>query len=414
MKRAALLVFAAAIAHADVAQLPPPTLPTLSERLANGLTVIVQEDDSVSSVVVHVRYDGGIADEDEAHAGYSHLVEKLFFLGSVHVKAGEVEQRIDAAGGFASSTTDADRVSLYEQVPAGGLELALWLEAERMAGLADGITDAGLAAARDAIAAEVRAAYEDEPYALVDREVSRALWPERVDPLVVPTPTRDSVRAYVRERFVPANATIAIVGHVDAARTLSLAQTYFGWIPGGARRVVQATTVEPLHQMVRRTVAAPDPKIVVAYRLNKLDAEDALAVAVGARMIERAGGGHDADVQVELVRSGQGGELRITARPRPGEDLIKDTSPITVIADRLGSTDPPSDQVRAAAASLDRDFLVALEGLTYRADALAAGLPIDLRRGELRMISPEQIKRSAAYWLAKTASVTIIGIPEKR
>ncbi|HSD86889.1 MAG TPA: insulinase family protein [Kofleriaceae bacterium] len=414
MKRAALLVFAVTIARADVAQLPPPTVPTLSETLANGLTVIVQNDDSVSSVVVHVRYDGGIADEDAAHAGYSHLVEKLFFQGTVHTKAGELEQRIDAAGGFASSTTDADRVSLYEQIPAGGLELALWLEAERMAGLADGLTDAGLAAARAAIAAEVRAAYEDEPYGLVDRAVSRALWPERVDPLVVPKATRDSVRAYVRERFVPANATIAIVGHVDAARTLRLARKYFGWIPGGTRRVVQPSPVEPLHAAVSHALTDPDPKIVVAYRLNKLDAEDALALAVGARIVERTWAGHDADVQVELVRGGHGGELRITARPRPGEQLVKDTPSITYIADRLGRSDLPYDQVRAAAASLDRDLLIALEGLTYRADALASGLPIDLRRGELRSVSPEAIKRAAAYWLPKSASVTIIGEPEKR
>jgi predicted Zn-dependent peptidase len=393
--RAALLVFAAAIAHADVAQPPPPTLPTLSERLDNGLTVIVQQDDTVSSVVVHVRYDGGIADEDVAHAGYSHLVEKLFFQSTVHMKAGELEQRIDAAGGFASSTTDADRVSLYEQVPAGALELALWLEAERMAGLADGITDAGLAAARDAIAAEHRAAYEDEPYGLVDREVSRALWPERVDPLVVPAATLDGVRAYVRDRFVPANATIAIAGHVDAARALSLAQKYFGWIPAGHHRAVQPAPVEPLHEAVSHVVTDPDPKIVAAYRLNKLDAEDTLAIAVAARILETRFASHRLDASIDLVRGLHGGELRVTS-----------ATPIDVIA-LLGT--PTYEEVRSAEADLDRDLLVALEGLTYRADALASALPIDLRRGTLRMIAPETIARSVAYWLAPSAAVTITG-----
>ena len=76
------------------------------------------------------------------------------------MKPGELDERIDAAGGFASSVTTADHISVFEQVPAGALELALWLEAERMAGLADGIRDSELAKAKDAIAGEYRAAYQ--------------------------------------------------------------------------------------------------------------------------------------------------------------------------------------------------------------------------------------------------------------
>jgi predicted Zn-dependent peptidase len=313
----------------------------------------------------------------------------------VHTKPGEFDRRIDEAGGFMTSTVDADGIRFGDNVPAGALELALFLEAERMAGLADGLTDAGLTAARDAIDAEYKAAYVDEPYALVEREVDHALWGAARDVLAdkatLAKATRDSVRGYIRQRLVPANATLAITGHIDAMRALDLAKKYFGWIPPGSRIIRPSTPVERLASPVSRSAQDPNGRHVVAYRTNARGAEDEIAVEVAARVIATG------DVQYEIVHSATGGALRfVSASPLSANDIEKKLA-----------TAVTEDAVRKAATELELDQLLALEGLPYRADALASGLHYERRLAVLNTIISETVKRSATYWLATSAAVTV-------
>lgn len=403
MRLALALLLIAAVARADVALPPPPTLAITSERLANGLVVVVHEDPSVSSVALTLRYDLG--PDDAAHAGYAHLVEKLATLGTVHTKPGEFDRRIDAAGGFTTTNADADGLRFSSQLPAGGLELALFLEAERMAGLADGITDAGLATARDAIDVEYRAAYVEEPYALVDREVDHALWGTTRDVLVdratLSRATRDEVRRYVRTRLVPANATLAIVGRVDAQRALALARKYFAWIPPGARMARTSTPVAPLAPLaplaspVARSAADPNGRRVVAYRTNARGAEDEVAVEIAARVIA----GHlGSGVEIDVEHSRSGGTLKLTASTLSSDQI-----------EQAIATTLTDNAVRAAASDAELDLLIALEGLAYRADALASGMEFERRLAVLRTLNADAVKRAATYWLAKSAAITVEG-----
>jgi zinc protease len=400
VRLALALLLIAAVARADVAQAAPPTLATLSERLPNGLTLVVHEDPSVSSVAIVLRYDLG--PDDASHAGYAHLVEKLAAQGTVHTKPGEFDRRIDEAGGFTTSTTDADGLRFTTQVPAGALELALFLEAERMAGLADGLSEVGLVTARDAIDAEYRAAYVDEPYALIEREVDHALWGTTRDFVVDRTTLyvlARSVRSYIRQRLVPMNATLAIAGHVDAARAMTLAKKYFGWIPPGSRIVRPSTPIDRLAAPVAKTVNDPNNRHVVAYRLNARGVDDEIAVEVAAKLIVEslAKASTSSDVRYEITHSTSGGELRfVSSSPLSADEIEKAIAPPLM-----------DDAVRHAADDLSLDTLLALEGLAYRADALASGMDYERRLDVLETITADTVKRAATYWLARTASVTV-------
>jgi predicted Zn-dependent peptidase len=418
VRLALALLLIAAVARADVAQAPSPTLAALSERLPNGLTLVVHEDTSVSSVAIVLRYDLG--PDDASHAGYAHLTEKLAAQGTVHTKPGEFDRRIDEAGGFTTSTTDADGIRFTTHVPAGALEVALFLEAERMAGLADGLSDAGLATARDQIDAEYRAAYVDEPYALIEREVAHALWGTTRDFVVdrdtLAQATRTNVRTYIRERLVPMNATLAIAGHVDAAQALALARKYFAWIPPGSRVARPSTPVDRLAAPIAKTASDPNGRHVVAYRINTRGADDEIAVEVAARLIaeslaknavsdSNSAGASDSrsdttGVRYEITHSTAGGELRFVSSSR------------LTAADIEQAIAPPlmDEAVRRAVNELSLDTLLALEGLAYRTDALALGADFERRLAVLKTITADTVKRAATYWLAKSAAVTVIGV----
>ncbi|HEY5925526.1 MAG TPA: insulinase family protein, partial [Kofleriaceae bacterium] len=213
-------------------------LPVEHVDMRNGLHVILAPDDAASSVVVHVRYKSGAALERTIEAGYTNLLAKLMSAGSVHVK--DFDARIEAAGGWANAQATHDYFAVTDSVPAHALDLVLWLEAERMAGLADGMTEAAVAAARDATVAEWRSAYVDEPYALVTRELQRALWvgefarygnPVLGDGYHAHVASVESVRRFARERLAPNHAILVVAGRFDRAAAKRLVERYFNWIP---------------------------------------------------------------------------------------------------------------------------------------------------------------------------------------
>lgn len=385
MTRASVVALAAVATLAHAERTPSSTLAITHERLPNGLAVVLAPDPTVASVVVHVRYEGGAGDERPEERGFTSLVERLAFAGSVHVR--DYEQRIDATGGFVGSTATLDHLSLWEHVPAGALDLALFLEAERMAGLADGITDAGVRSARDAVNAAYRSAYVDEPYGLAAREIQRALWPEghrnRAELLgdgVLARATRDRVRAFVRARVRPNNAMLVVAGNFDPADARALVRRYFAWIPGGVRSSPAPAYTSPLPSRSVRTAAGPVAQHVVAYRLPEPFTHGWAVFEV----LAHASGG-------ELTLQRGGSELRI---PQPAPARAMNNAEI----------------VR----SFQTDELVRLEGLVYRADALAhrhtfALLPttvVELVEDSGR-VTREQLEDVEARWLSPSAAVEV-------
>ena len=166
MKLATLLTSVAlAAASSAIAQTAPTKieLPYTQFTLANGLTVILHEDHAVPLVSTNMWYHVGSAREKPGRTGFAHLFEHLMFMGSGHVKPGEFDEWLEAAGGDNNGSTENDRTNYWINVPANSLELALFLESDRMGYLLDSMTPQTVDAQRDVVKNERRQSYENRP-----------------------------------------------------------------------------------------------------------------------------------------------------------------------------------------------------------------------------------------------------------
>src|SRR5215204_6401008 len=183
-RRLVILLAALAIAPLGAqAPAPPSSAPPRLEvpyrqfRLANGLTVILHQDKSVPVVAVNVWYHVGSANEKPGRTGFAHLFEHLMFEGSKNVKEGEFDNLLEAAGGNNNGSTTNDRTNYVIDVPSNALELALFLESDRMAYLLDTMTPERVDGQRDVVKNERRQSYENAPYGMASIELDRMLWP---------------------------------------------------------------------------------------------------------------------------------------------------------------------------------------------------------------------------------------------
>lgn len=210
--------------------------------LDNGLRVIVHEDRRAPLVCVNVWYHVGSKEEVPGRTGFAHLFEHLMFTGSEHVPEGRFDVMLEEIGGTNNGSTSTDRTNYWELLPSNGLDLALWLEADRMGGLLPAITGAQLEAQRDVVRNERRQSYENRPYGLASETLLAALYPDGHPyswPVIgsmadIGAATLDDVHAFCRQYYTPNNASIAIAGDVDAAHVRSVVEQYFADIPAGA------------------------------------------------------------------------------------------------------------------------------------------------------------------------------------
>ena len=156
---------------------PRSRCPSGSSSCANGLNVILHRDTSVPIVTVNVWYHVGSANERPGRTGFAHLFEHLMFEGSKNVKEGEFDTLLEAAGGNNNGSTTNDRTNYVIDVPSNALELALFLESDRMAYLLDTMSPARVDGQRDVVKNERRQSYENRPYGMASLEIDKMLWP---------------------------------------------------------------------------------------------------------------------------------------------------------------------------------------------------------------------------------------------
>jgi predicted Zn-dependent peptidase len=344
---------------------------------------------------------------DDATPGMTHLIEKLAALGTVHRKAGEHDAQIDAAGGFTTSSTSLDALSFVTQVPAEQLPLALWLEAERMAGLADGITEQSLADAKTAIAGEYKAAYEIEPYALLPRAVHVAMFGTQGaiarDPLgdgrSLKRVTLEDARAAVRERFRPSRATLVISGEFDVTEARKTEKRYFGWMPDDRHEHVRrepdarrdqgaaacCTRLTKAGRGSTTEIAATTAAVVVAYHLPRRERDD-MRFAVLGRILA---GSASAILVRDLVDTGRSSDVRVDvsdealevwATPTAGADLAQIATDIRRVVKEAaidiamwGGNVGAASVTEAARRAVELDRLQVLENLAGRARFFSTG-----------------------------------------
>ena len=216
------------------------TIPFTQHRLDNGLRVILHEDRRLPMVAVNLWYHVGSKNERPGRTGFAHLFEHLMFEGSQHYDKGYFHP-LQEAGASLNGSTNADRTNYWEVVPTNALDLALWMESDRMGFLLPALTVQKFENQRDVVLNERRQNYENRPYGLVGMAIAAALYPpdhpyhwltigESAD---LKATTFEEVRAFFQTYYHPGNASLVVAGDIDPTDALDRVQAYFGDIPGG-------------------------------------------------------------------------------------------------------------------------------------------------------------------------------------
>ena len=215
-------------------------IPFVRHTLGNGLDVLIHEDRNCPIVAVNVWYHVGSKNEKPGRTGFAHLFEHLMFEGSEHYDRGYFHP-LQEAGASLNGSTNADRTNYWEVLPANSLELALWMESDRMGYLLPALTDAKFENQRDVVLNERRQNYENRPYGLAGMAIVASLYPpehpyhwltigEAAD---IRNAAIDDVRQFFRTYYRPRNASLAIAGDVRPDAALRLADDYFGQLESG-------------------------------------------------------------------------------------------------------------------------------------------------------------------------------------
>src|ERR1700751_2526889 len=210
--------------------------------LKNGLEVILAQNHRLPLVSVDLWYHVGPANERAGRTGFAHLFEHMMFEGSQHVGPKMHDQYLEGAGASdINGTTDFDRTNYFETLPSNQLELALWLESDRLGYLYGKLDQERLANQRDVVRNERRQSTENTPYGLVEETLYHQLFPKDhpyyADVIGshqdIEAARIDDVRAFFRQYYTPNNASLTIVGDFDPAQAKAWIEKYFGTIPSG-------------------------------------------------------------------------------------------------------------------------------------------------------------------------------------
>jgi zinc protease len=215
-------------------------IPYTKTTLGNGLDVIVHEDHQLPMVAVNLWYHVGSKNERPGRTGFAHLFEHLMFEGSAHHDAGYFEP-LQRAGGLLNGSTNTDRTNYWEVVPTGALDLALWMESDRMGHLLPALTEEKFVNQRDVVLNERRQNYENRPYGLAGVALAAALFPPEHpyhwitigDPDDLRAATLTDVKTFFETYYHPGNASLTLAGNIETDRALDLADRYFGDIERG-------------------------------------------------------------------------------------------------------------------------------------------------------------------------------------
>ena len=278
-----------------------PILPVDRYRLANGLRITLSHDDRAPIVAVNLWYDVGSRHEKPGKTGFAHLFEHMMFQGSTNVAKGEHFSLVEASGGKANATTSWDRTNYFETLPSHELELALWLESDRLASLLPAMTQDKLDNQRDVVKNERRWSVDNQPYGSWDEKLQALLFPAGHPyrhPILGSMEDLDraslaDVSDFFAAHYAPNNAVLTIAGDFDPPAALALVEKHFGPIPANpAIPPVPSTRIATLGTEMRDIVLdrVALPRLYAACRTPAFGsaAFEALQVAIDLLGVGRA------------------------------------------------------------------------------------------------------------------------------
>jgi zinc protease len=434
----AAVVTCASTAHAD----GDPKIAFEKYKLPSGLEVILAPDPSVPLVAVNVWYHVGSGDEVVGKSGFAHLFEHMMFQGSkntgedMHFK---VLKQVGTDQGNVNGTTNENRTNYFEVVPSNQLETALWLESDRMGHLLEMLTAGSLANQIDVVRNEKRQSYDNRPYTKAMFARYDALYPEghpyrhRTIGLHedLERASVDDVKNFFKTWYVPANATIAIVGDFDPTQTKQLVDKWFGTFPASVKpTVVQvpAPTIASQELTVEDSFAKLR-EITFAWHSPAAFADGDAELAIVARALSEEGTGrlyksliYDKQL-AQSVRANQGGntfsgvfEITVTLRGKADLDEVK-----RIVMDevaRVAKANLSDKEIARVVAAEESRMVFRLESLNNRANILQEynqflgdpdRITWDLDR--YRKTTADKIRATFAKYITPDHMVTVITNP---
>jgi zinc protease len=415
---------------------PIPHVAFSDERLENGLRLIIAEDHLAPVVAVNLWYNVGSKHEQAGRTGFAHLFEHVMFQGSAHVKKAEHLAIVQAVGGTANGSTWLDRTNYYETVPSHQLEVALWLEADRLATLPDAISQENLDNQREVVKNEKRWSYDNRPYGSWVEKLLGAIYPEghpyhhtTIGSMAdLDAASLDDVTSFFRAHYAPNNAVLSLVGDVDHDQARALVEKYFGAIPANPdlpAALPDMSLPMTLGGEVREIVPdrVPLPRIIWALRApvigdRRLDALELagqiLAGGKGSRLHRRLVRDDRLAQDIALFSMGLIAGASLTAgwaTARPGVDLERLESAYWEELERMTREPVSSDELDRAKALTEADELGGLQRVEERADRLSMYATL--------LDDPDQINQALPRALAVTADDILavcreVFVPENR
>ena len=411
--------------------------------LPNGLRVILHQDRSTPIVTTNVWYHVGSKNETLGKTGYAHLFEHMMFQG-FKLYDDDYFKPLQEAGGSINGSTTPDRTNYYEIVPSNFLELALYMEAGRMGGLTEALTEEKLANQRDVVKNEKRQRYDNVPYGLVGAKVNEILYPTThpyhwltIGSLEdLSAASMDDIKGFFKRYYTPSNASLVVAGDFDPAQARAWITKYFGGIPAG-QKIAKVTAKQPVLTGERRDTMLDRvtlPRVyltwhgVPAYHADE-PALDALANILGGGKSSRLYKIliYDRQIAQEVFASSPAQELagrfQVVSSAKPGTTLADLETIIDQEVARVQATPPTQEEVDRFYNEVEAAFIFGLQnigGNGSKSDQLnlyniMRGTPAwfeqDLAR--YRKVTPADVQRVAKSYLTKNRLVFTV-LPRPR
>jgi zinc protease len=416
-------------------------IPYTKRTLDNGLDVIVHEHHQLPMVAVNVWYHVGSKNERPGHTGFAHLFEHLMFEGSEHYDKGYF-QPIQQAGGLLNGSTNPDRTNYWEVVPTGALELALWMESDRMGYLLPALTKEKFETQRDVVLNERRQNYENRPYGLAGVALAAALFPEdhpyhwltigsAEDLLAM---SLEDVRGFFATYYHPANASLTLAGAIQPERAFALAEQYFGGIPAGPApppvvvsngRLTQCSrlVLEDRVELPRLYLAWHGPAMFAQDDAELDLAADLLSHGKTARLYQRLV--YEKQIATDVVAYQHSRELsglfQIATTAAPGVSLGDLNTIVTETLLDLAANGPTPAELERARAQTDAQFVYRLQtigGFGGKSDQLNAYNVFRddpgyfaSDRARYERAAPESIASAVRAWTTERPFIALSVVP---
>jgi zinc protease len=415
----------------------------VKHTLANGLDVLLHEDRACPIVAVNLWYHVGSKNERPGHTGFAHLFEHLMFEGSQHHDRGFF-QPLQGAGATLNGSTNADRTNYWEVVPSNALELALWMESDRMGYLLPALTQAKFSNQRDVVLNERRQNYENRPYGLAPMALLAALFPpdhpyhwttigEIEDLNAVQL---DEVHAFFRRYYHPANASLSLAGDFDSDEALALARAYFEDLePGDRVPPVEASASLSGDSRVYFEDRVELPRLYLAWLSPAMFAEgdadldlstDLLANGKTSRLYRRLVFDERIATDVSAAQNSReiAGYTQITATAAPGHTLGELEDVILEEIARLKADGPTDDEIERGRVQAETQFVFRLQtvgGFGGKSDQLNAynvflrePAYFDRDLARYRKATKESLRDATIRYLDPSRRVTLSIVPHGR